>query len=156
MKMVLKNGLNVSADAFLFNEVRQVAASLEPLNMQGYAVVSFYENGHAQEVCVSPSSGFVSIKNYQNNQLKSEMFRDVLHQKTFYYSYEEGRAVETSLDSQNKEWECNVAMPREIMMHAPVSLFEALKGAPQKIIHNKVPLSKMARSKYKERTRTAA
>ena len=156
MKMFLQNGLKVSAVPSLSGQVQQVAASLEPLKMQGYVVVQLYGNGNAQEVCISQTSGFVSIKNYHNNMLSTEMFRDVLHQKTFYYTYHDGKVVETSMDSQNKTLENNTALPRDVMTHAPVALFEGLQSLPQQIANNEIIPAGYIYSKQKEHSRTAA
>lgn len=138
MKMVLNNGLKISAAHTHSGRLKHVAASLAPLNMQGFMVVDFYKNGFARETCVSVSHGFMSVKTYTNNKISTEMFRDILHQKTFYYVYNDGNIVETWLDSNNKTWQETSVTPREVMAHAPVRLFEELQTAPQLLIkgHN--------------------
>ncbi len=139
MKMVLNNGLKVLAAHTHSGRLKHVAASLDSLGLEGFAVVDFFKNGHARETCVCPSEGFVSMKTYNNNRLTTEMFRDILHQKTFYYIYNElGYITETWLDSCNKEWQGNLVLPRDVMTHSPIKLFEELQTAPQMLVkgHN--------------------
>ena len=87
MQLVLDNGLKVSVVANHSGHLKQVATTLDSLGKEGFMVVSFLGNGCAQETDVSISDGYVSIKNYTDNRLVSEMFRDTLYQKTFYYTY---------------------------------------------------------------------
>ena len=135
MKMVLNNGLKVLAAHTQSGRLKHVAASLDSLNKQGFIMIDFFKNGGARETCACSSDSFVSVKTYQNNKLITEMFRDTLHQKTFYYVYDDaGHITETWLDSFNNGWQGSALSVRDVMMHSPIGLFEELKTAPQTVI----------------------
>ncbi|MBR5130459.1 MAG: hypothetical protein IKV03_06815 [Alphaproteobacteria bacterium] len=156
MNFVLKNRLKVSATLSHSGRLKSVATSLSPLKMDGYMVVDFFKNGGARETCVSVSEGFVSVKTFKNNQLLTEMFKDVLYQKTFYYVYNsDGAIVETGVDSQSKVLEGNTTSPRGILMHSPVCLYDELQTDPQMLVRGKCFAIDLSRAKHKERVRAA-
>ncbi|MGN1063328.1 MAG: hypothetical protein ACI4QM_03280 [Alphaproteobacteria bacterium] len=132
MKVTLQNGHEVCASLNHNGDVESVSMALDDFNSTGFIVVSFLDNGWAREICASTSDGFVSIRNFQNNTLINETFRDVLHQKTFYYTYDEaGHVLTAQLDSQNKDWAKKISKPRETLMHAPFRLYEELEPSAQ-------------------------
>ena len=156
MNFVLNNRLKVSATVSHSGRVKSVAASLDPLNMTGYTMVDFFKNGSARETCVSTSDGFVSVKTFQDNRLITEMFKDVVHQKTFYYVYgADGKVIETGVDSQNKNDNNGITLSRDILVHAPVCLYDELQTAPQMLIRGKCLAIDLSHTKHKERTRAA-
>jgi hypothetical protein len=156
MNFVLNNRLKVSATVSHSGRVKSVAASLDPLNMTGYTMVDFFKNGSARETCVSTSDGFVSVKTFQDNHLIMEMFKDVVHQKTFYYVYgTDGKVIETSIDSQNKNSNNSIHTSRDILVHAPVCLYDELRTAPQMLIRGKCLAIDLSHKKQKEHTRVA-
>ncbi len=155
MQLVLDNGLKVSVVANRSGHLKQVATTLDPLGKEGFMVISFLGNGCAQETDVSISDGYVSIKNYTDNRLVSEMFRDTLYQKTFYYTYDKmGQIIETQMDSQNNGQMIFESFHREGLTHAPIRLFDDLRGAPQLIVRDKTWALKM--KSYDGRDRTTA
>ena len=156
MNFVLNNRLKVSATVSHSGRVKSVAASLAPLNMTGYTMVDFFKNGSARETCVSTSDGFVSVKTFQDNRLITEMFKDVVHQKTFYYVYDtEGKAVETNIDSQNKNNNNSIKKSRDILVHAPICLYDELQTAPQMLVRGKCLAIDLSYTKNKEHIRAA-
>lgn len=156
MNFVLKNRLKVAATISHSGRVKSVAASLAPLNMAGYMVVDFFKNGSARETCVSTSDGFVSVKTFQNNQLMTEMFKDVIHHKIFYYTYDvDGKVIETTVDSQNKNHEDTLTSSRGILAHAPVCLYNELQAAPQMLVRGKCMAINLKYIQQKEHARAA-
>lgn len=156
MKVTLQNGHAVCASFNQHGDVESVAMSLDVFNLIGFIIVSFLGDNCAQEICASTSGGFVSVRNFQNNLLVNEIFRDVLHQKTFYYTYDEsGRIIKTQMDSQNKDWEGNVCQPRDTLTHAPVRLYEELGPMPQVLTRDQTMPKLLARM-YDGREKGAA
>ncbi len=156
MNFVLNNRLKVAATISHSGRLKSVAASLTPLNMAGYMMVDFFKNGSARETCVSTSDGFVSVKTFQNNRLMTEMFKDTVYQKTFYYVYgTDGKVVETIVDSQNKNYEGTLSSSRGILAHAPVCLYNELQAAPQMLIRGKCMAVDLHYTKHKTRSRAA-
>lgn len=130
MEIQLQNGLLASVVINEAGQLKQVAANLKPLNHQGFVVVSFYNNGCAQETCVSTSDGFMSVRYYENGHLAKEVFRDVLHHKTFSYTYDnKGQVVETQMDSkQQSEFSLQ---NRPVLTRSPIGLYDSLYLNPQ-------------------------
>lgn len=156
MNFVLKNRLKVVATVSHSGRVKSVAASLSPLNIAGYTMVDFFKNGGARETCVSTSDGFVSVKTYQNNQLMTEMFKDVIHHKTFYYTYgTDGTVIETTVDSQNKEHKDTLTSSRGILAHAPICLYDELQNAPQMVVRGTCMAIDLNYKQHKEHSRAA-
>lgn len=156
MNLVLKNRLKVVASVSHSGRLKNVAAPLDSLNMSGYMVVDFFKNGSARETCVSTSDGFVSIKTFQNDKLMTEMFKDVVHQKTFYYVYDtDGKIVETTIDSQNKNYESVSPLTRGVLTHAPVCLYKELRAAPQMLLRDKCMAIDLNYEKHRVRSRAA-
>ncbi|MBR4927370.1 MAG: hypothetical protein IKY98_03480 [Alphaproteobacteria bacterium] len=155
MQLVLDNGLKVSVVTNHSGHLKQVATPLNSLGKEGFMVVSFLGNGCAQETGVSISDGYVSIKNYTDNRLVSEMFRDTLYQKTFYYTYDKkGQIIETQMDSQSNGQQISESVRREGLTHAPIHLFDDLRQMPQLIVRDKMWSLKM--KSYEGRDRTTA
>ena len=156
MNFVLKNRLKVAATISHSGRLKSVATSLAPLNMAGYMVVDFFKNGSARETCVSTSDGFVSVKTFQDNHLITEMFKDVIHHKTFYYTYDtDGKVIETTVDSQNKNHEDTLTSSRGILAHAPVCLYNELQAAPQMLVRGKCMAVDLSYTKHRTRSRAA-
>lgn len=156
MNFVLKNRLKVAATISHSGRLKSVATSLDPLNMSGYMMVDFFKNGSARETCVSTSDGFVSVKTFQNNHLMTEMFKDTVYQKTFYYRYgTDGKIVETVVDSQNKNYEGILSSSRGILAHAPVCLYNELQTAPQMLIRGTCMAIDLKYAKHRTRSRAA-
>ena len=156
MNFVLNNRLKVAATISHSGRLKSVATSLAPLNMSGYMMVDFFKNGSARETCVSTSDGFLSIKTFQNNRLTTEMFKDVVHQKTFYYVYDtDGKVIETIVDSENKNYEGTTSSSRGILAHAPICLYDELQAAPQMLVRGKCMAIDLNYKKQKEYARAA-
>ena len=156
MNFVLKNRLKVAAIISHSGRLKSVATSLDPLNMSGYMMVDFFQNGTARETCVSTSDGFVSVKTFQDNHLTTEMFTDVVYQKTFYYRYgTDGKVVETVVDSQNKHYEGGSTSSRGLLAHAPVCLYNELQAAPQMLVRGKCMAIDLSYAKHRTRSRAA-
>ena len=156
MQLVLNNGLKVSIVANRSGHLKQVATTLDSLGKEGFVVVSFLWKGCARETGVSISDGYVSIKNYTDNRLVSEMFRDTLYQKTFYYTYDaQGQIVETQMDSQNNAYTVLKKAFRDGLTHAPIHLFDELSQMPQLVVRDNT-WSLKAKSYSDGRDRTAA
>lgn len=156
MNFVLKNRLTVSAVVSHSGRVKSVATSLKPLNMAGYMMVDFFENGCARETCISTSDGFVSVKTFQDNHVKTEMFKDIVHKKTFYYVYgADGTIIETTIDSHPQDTNSSISSSRDILVHAPVCLYDELQRTPQMLVRGNSLAVKLENSKRKTRSRAA-